>query len=211
MQWEARAGTLCPRLHQEEEAREGKVCSDAEKTISEGSSCLAQWPSRSMEQWEWCVRTMAAEMETRARQCAAETAVENKEGMSTLERPVSPACRTDGPRHHCLGNSHRSVQYSCLWGLASLPPSQLWSCCRTLAPPASACPLGWAQPGRVIRLCRGPCSARSSAGQGRVAVGPLFIVGLPATAALRGVTLASPARGQSLPEPAGQSGPCVRN
>lgn len=120
----AEGWTLHPRLDQEEEAREGKVCSDAKKTISEGASCLAQPRSWSVEQWEWCVRTMAAVMETWARQSGVEIIVENKEGMNILERPLAPPCRTDGPRHHCLGNSHWSVQYSCLWGLPAVELSQ---------------------------------------------------------------------------------------
>lgn len=181
--------TLHPRLDQEEEAREGKVCCDAKKTISEAASCLAQSPSRSVGQWQRCVRTMAAAVETWARQSAVEIVVENKEGMNILGRPVAPTCRTD-PDTIALETAIELCNIPFSGGSFPSLPS-----CGAVAGLWHRWPLratwaghrlgsAWQGDKVLLRLC----SAQSSAGQGRGAVGPLFIVGLPATAALRGVT-----------------------
>lgn len=146
--------TLHPRLDQEEEAREGKVCCDAKKTISEAASCLALSPSRSMGQWQRCVRTMAAVVETWVRQPAIEIVVENKEGMNILGRPVAPTCRTD-PDTIALETAIELCNIPFSGGsFPSLPAVELSQDSGTTGlcvPPGLA--TGWAQPGRVIRFC----------------------------------------------------------
>lgn len=85
--------TLHPQLDQEEEAREGKVCSDAKKTNFRRFLLL-------VEQWEWCVRTMAAAMETWASQSGVEISVENK------DEYLGKACSPSMQDQTSLGSSH---------------------------------------------------------------------------------------------------------
>lgn len=103
MWWEVRAGPSIPGWPRRRKPEKERFVLTQRKPFQK---VPAAWPSRGVEQWERCVRTEAAVMETWARQPALEITVQNKGGMSMLERPVPPACRTDGPTHHCLGNSH---------------------------------------------------------------------------------------------------------
>lgn len=134
---------------------------------------------------------MAAAVETRARQSAVEIVVENKEGMNILERPVAPTCRTD-PDAIALETAIELCNIPFSGGsFPSLPAVELSQDAGTagLCVPPGLAPghrLGSAWQGDKVLLRL--CSAQSSAGPGRGAVGALFIVGLPATAALRGVT-----------------------
>lgn len=127
MWWEVRAGpsipgwtlhpswTLHPRLDQEEEAEKERFVLTQGKPLQKVPAARAAgvWSNGNGVPGQWQQRWSHG----------VEKIVKNKEGMSTLGRPAAPACRTDGPSHHCLGNSHWSVQNSCLWGLLPLPPS----------------------------------------------------------------------------------------